>query len=296
MNSIAQNNSVGDANQQSDETLWIDAEFLPLLERAGWTTIDAVMAASDGHCRRALSDRENWRFDLSDGAGGTRRVYLKKHHVRRHPFFCKRKRQPTPAAVETRNVERLRDIGIGSMRVIAFGERFHADGLIESFFLTDELTGFAELQDFIVERFGRMPTEIVRGRDRDLDRLIRDVAEVARRFHRAGYNHRDFYAGHFFVRETAAGKFDIRLIDLQRVQQRRRFHRRWVVKDLAQLAWSFPTGDIGCRHKLAFMRHYLGVEKLRPCDKRLIREVLAKQQRMERRLGEMRGEGRGIRD
>jgi len=33
------------------------------------------------------------------------------------------------------------------------------------------------------------------------------------------------------------------------------------------------------------MRHYLGVAKLGAREKRLIREVLAKQQRMEQRLG-----------
>ena len=111
------------------------------------------------------------------------------------------------------------------------------------------------------------------------------MAAVARRFHAAGYNHRDFYCGHFFVREPARGKFEIRLIDLQRVQRRRRFRRRWIVKDLAQLVWSAPRDRIACTHKLAFMRYYLGVDKLRPADKRLIREVMAKQQVMERRLG-----------
>jgi hypothetical protein len=126
---------------------------------------------------------------------------------------------------------------------------------------------------------------ITRGRDRRLDRLVCEVAEVARRFHWAGYNHRDLYAGHFFVREPTAGQFYVRLIDLQRVQLRRRFRRRWLVKDLAQLAWSLPADRLGCRRRLAFMRHYLGVAKLRACDKRLIREILARQERMQRKLG-----------
>ena len=37
--------------------------------------------------------------------------------------------------------------------------------------------------------------------------------------------------------------------------------------------------------KLAFIRRYFGVNKLRPEHKRLIREVPAKQQAMERKLG-----------
>ena len=94
------------------------------------------------------------------------------------------------------------------------------------------------------------------------------------------------------MREPVAGEFDIRLIDLQRVQHRRRFRRRWLVKDLAQLAWSLPADCVGCTHRLAFLRHYLGVPRLRPCDKRLIREVFAKQQRMQRRLGDVRHDSR----
>jgi hypothetical protein len=75
------------------------------------------------------------------------------------------------------------------------------------------------------------------------------------------------------------------MIDLQRVQRRRRFRRRWLVKDLAQLAWSAPGDRIKCTQKVAFMRHYLGVGKLRPAHKRLIRRVLAKQRAMQRKLG-----------
>jgi hypothetical protein len=72
---------------------------------------------------------------------------------------------------------------------------------------------------------------------------------------------------------------------LQRVEHRHRFRGRWLVKDLAQLAYSAPRDRIGCTQRLAFIKHYLGVRKLRPQDKRLIREVLAKQRLMERNLG-----------
>ncbi len=75
------------------------------------------------------------------------------------------------------------------------------------------------------------------------------------------------------------------LIDLQRVEHRRKFRGRWLVKDLAQLSYSAPRDRISWTQRLAFMKHYLGVRKLRPQDKRLIRQVLAKQRLMERTLG-----------
>jgi heptose I phosphotransferase len=157
--------------------------------------------------------------------------------------------------------------------------------LLESFLLTEELGGFIDLRQFLRRRFPPRPLHHIARRDHDLDRLIRQVAQIARRFHNAGYNHRDFYCCHFFVKEERRGEFQIRVIDLQRVQRRRWFRRRWLVKDLAQLAWSLPRDRIQCTHRLAFMRHYFGVEKLRPSHKRLIRGVLLKQQVMERRVG-----------
>lgn len=271
------------------ETLWIDASFQPLLKRAGWNTLDAVMAATDGDCWRSMHHRENWRFDLPDDAGRSRRVYLKKHHVRTWQSWLWTKLGgrpgPTPARLELENAARIRQAGIESMHVVAFGERFNANGLVESFLLTEELTGFLDLQRFLPQRFPTQPNTITCGRNRDLDRLVAQAAEVTRTFHEAGYNHRDLYAGHFFVRESATEAFEIRLIDLQRVQHRRRFRRRWLIKDLAQLAWSVPANHITCRHRMAFIRHYLGVPRLRPCDKRLVRAILARQRGMQRKLG-----------
>ncbi len=167
------------------------------------------------------------------------------------------------------------------MRLIAFGEKLHRDGLLESFVLTEELVGYQQLDHFLRQRFAAPGGR----RDGDLRRLIGEVAAVAARFHQMGYNHRDLYCCHFFIKENAPGEFHVNLIDLQRVQHRRRLRQRWLVKDLAQLAYSAPRDRIRCRDKLAFARQYFGVTKLGPREKRWIRRILSKQQQMEQRLG-----------
>ena len=85
------------------------------------------------------------------------------------------------------------------------------------------------------------------------------MARIARLLHGAGYNHRDFYCCHFLIKELSPGEFDIRLIDLQRAERRRWFRRRWIVKDLVQLAYSPPRDRIGCKQQIALLHHYLGV-------------------------------------
>jgi len=272
-----------------DGRIWLDRQCRPLLADAGLDRFDAVMATLDGDCMRALADRENWRLALDDDRQRGYGVYLKKHHVRtvRTTLRALLGMGPGESAgrVEARNVGALADIGVDAMRLLAYGEKLHRNGLLESFVLTEELAGFTDSKHFLRQRFSDDDVRRPRGRNHDLDRLIRQVARVARRFHEAGYNHRDLYCGHFFIRQHGPGRFEIRLIDLQRVQRRRWRRRRWIVKDLAQLLWSAPPERIRCSHKLAFMRHYLGVKKLRPRDKRLIRSVMAKHRRMVRRLG-----------
>jgi hypothetical protein len=272
-----------------DGAMWLDRDYQPPLEQAGLLNFDAVMATSEGRCMRALVDRENWRLDLHVGCSRPRGMFLKKHHVRSlwSRFRARLGNGPgaTPGRVEAENVRRLTAEGIDVMRLVAYGEKLHPNGLLESFVITEELAGFTPLDEFLRRRFPDQQAESGRRRDRDLDRLIRQVADVTRRFHAAGYNHRDLYCCHFFIKEPRPGEFEIRMIDLQRVQHRQRFRRRWLVKDLAQLAWSLPWDRIKCTQRLAFIRYYLGIERLRPRDKRLIRQILAKQQFMARKLG-----------
>jgi heptose I phosphotransferase len=210
-------------------------------------------------------------FPIGDQSPG---FYLKKHHGRTWrtwlATFMGVAPPRSPGRVEAENALALNALGIDVMPLTAYGEKLHADGRWDSFLLSEELEGYCELQDFIEWRFAKNEST------QDLHRLILQVANIARRFHAAGFNHRDFYCCHFLVKEVSPGTFDVRLIDLQRVQRRKWFRHRWIVKDLAQLASMSPEAHVGCREKVLFLRAYLGVKKLRPQDKRLVGAVLRK--------------------
>lgn len=266
--------------------LWIDPRHRPALVRAGLESFTDFLATRQGTRLRELADRENWRLDLA-GPDGPCCAYLKKHHIRtwktRLRAWLRRGPGNTAGCAEARRIAQLAAAGIPTMRLVAFGEKLHGNGLLESFLLTEELAGFQQLDQFLRARFSiRDPAA---RSDPVLRRLIRDAARLARRFHDLGFNHRDFYCCHFFVRETNRGVFTIHLIDLQRVQHRRRLRSRWIVKDLAQLAYSAPRERIGCRERLAFLHAYFGVRKLLPAQRRLARIVLFKQRCMEWKLG-----------
>lgn len=265
--------------------MWVDREYEAELRRLGLVDFDAVMRHARGHLLRTLPDRENWRLEFS--SQGRRQVLFLKKHRERSPLswlrgWLARTPPPTPGRVEAENVSALQRAGIESMRVVAFGEQVRG-GVAESFFMTEELHGFTQLDDFIRRRF--MPAAERLRPDRELAALADAVADVAHRFHRAGFNHRDFYCCHLFIQESPESGFAVRLIDLQRVETRRWLRSRWIVKDLAQLAYSAPRERVTRGLQLRFIKRYLGVERLSAADKRLIRKILRRRQAMQRRLG-----------
>ncbi len=261
--------------------MWIDREFRPALESAGLNSFEQVMETNRGKLLRRLPDRENWRLELHMPHGPACGAYLKKHHIKtpgtRVRALTKAGGGLTAGRVEAQNVARLARSGIAAMKLIAYGEKLHPNGLLESFVLTEELRGYTQLDHFLDQRFSALPQSQSTCRDHHLLTLIDEVALVAAKFHRLGYNHRDLYCCHFFIKELAQGEFKVNLIDLQRVEHRRHFRSRWLVKDLAQLAYSAPTDRISRTHKMAFIKKYLGTERLRPADKKFIRQILAKQ-------------------
>jgi heptose I phosphotransferase len=105
---------------------------------------------------------------------------------------------------------------------------------LQSMILTDELTGTVSLEDYCADWSLHPPPSALRLQ------LVVLLADIARRMHGAGINHRDFYLCHFhLVRDSlAGGPLRCHLIDLHRAQLRRQIPRRWRVKDLAGLYFS----------------------------------------------------------
>ena len=260
--------------------LWIASEWVERLTALGLGSFRALMDCDRGVRLRRVAERENWRLELPTASGAVT-AYLKKHRSRSWRSLFGAALARSPGRVEAENIARLTELGVPTMRPIAYGEALQAVGLVESFVMTEELRGYIPLDDMLRARRSSSHD----GGRRGLRRLLAAVAHVAARFHASGFNHRDFYGCHFFIQESAAGRFDVRLIDLQRVQRRRWLRRRWIVKDLAQLAYSTPRDAVRTTDAIFFFKRYLGVRKLRPDDKRLWRRVLARMRGMERKLG-----------
>jgi heptose I phosphotransferase len=213
----------------------------------------------DGELFRDMDNRRTLRFSL-DG----KRYFLKAHYGVGWKEIIKNLLQLRLPVLGARNewlaIQRLESLGVETMTLVGFGERGWNPARRESFVITEALEDTQSLEDFCGSWEDRPPmTRAGIGLKRA---LIGRVAQVACRMHGNGMNHRDFYLCHFLldcsgnVLEQSPAELRLSLIDLHRVQLRRRAPQRWVVKDIGGLYFSAMRIGLTRRDLYRFMMAY----------------------------------------
>lgn len=164
------------------------------------------------------------------------------------------------AKTEWRAIQALERIGLDTMKIAAYGEEGINPAAKRSFLVTHALVGTESLEKWAPKfmRGENTPEKI-----HLKHAMIRKVAQIARRLHTCGLNHRDLYLCHFLL-DIAAGPMpaphDIRLylIDLHRMQIRTDTPPRWMVKDIAGVLFSSMDLRLTSRDFFRFMKVYRG--------------------------------------
>jgi heptose I phosphotransferase len=162
-------------------------------------------------------------------------------------------------------IHRLRELGVETMQPVAYGREGWNPAGLRSLLVTEELGNCVSLERYS-ENWKREPPVLAEKR-----LLIKRLATIARVLHENGVNHRDFYICHFLIRLPWDGTDEnlrLYLIDLHRVQRRRRTPRRWIIKDLGSLWFSAMELGLSRRDLLRFVQEY----RQRP-----LREILAEE-------------------
>jgi heptose I phosphotransferase len=219
-------------------------------------TFDWLMNV-EGKVHRAVKNRRTVEFEI-----GGRRYFIKAHRgVGWREVFknvCYGRAPIVSAEPEWRAIMALNRVGVTTPAVAGKGLRGRAPAHLESFVVMQTLEGMTSLEDLAHDWAG-----LSRQRRVLLKRaLLQSVADIARRMHGAGMNHRDFYLCHFLVRDrdwrnwTPSNKVELVLIDLHRVQIRDRVPQRWLVKDLGGLLFSALDAGLTRRDLLRFIQTY----------------------------------------
>ncbi len=249
----------------------VATDVWPVLQKRGLISFDAFMDFAGGSRIVHKRGRSVFRFEI-----GERAFYLKRNRLHRVELWKKLTRgklPPRSALQEWESIKAVAGAGISTVTPVAFGERTFLGAETASFTVTEELYGARPLDEIVRERFQQA------GSFYEKRSVIAKVAELARKLHNAGMNHQDFYLNHFFLDDE--GEFY--LIDLQRVQQNSCVPRRYRIKDLAQLNYSaWYYGGFTSSDRMRFLFRYLGRKKLTTEDKLLVRQIIAKTERIAR--------------
>ncbi|WP_157605352.1 lipopolysaccharide core heptose(I) kinase RfaP [Schlesneria paludicola] len=260
--------------------LTVSQNFTTLLREHGWTSFDSVwtQTADAAVAKNVRTDRVTLRFTLND-AGTERAFYIKRHGRSSWKEYIKPLLRLTWPILGARNEWRaildFQNAGIPTMTPVALGESG-----ANSFLITEAIENCIKLSELGKSAVGiaeSVPIDGSQANEKSRRRLIRHVAEIARKMHDAGLHHQDFYLGHLLLSPADESLF---VIDLGRVRKQSPLSMRWIVKDLAQLSFS-ATQVTSATEQLRFLRDYFG-RPLTRLDKRLIQRIQSKTGRIAR--------------
>ncbi len=251
-----------------------DASLAEAIRRAGLDNLQGAFDFSGGQDldKPGLGCRRRTRLHLTDSTGADHLLYMKRYNAMDRAGLVRARlsgqRQGSQAWLEMRNIQAVRDAGVPTMQVLAWGQQPP-----RSYILVTSVPGEA------VERCGNAFFARY-GQDMTVcDAFTWQLANMASRLHQAGLFHRDFYASHVFL-EIRDELPHLYLIDLARIIAPRFRRFRWVVKDLAQLKYSMPDRWVNGYWE-GFLQRYLE-HPSGPGLRRLQRAIDRKVQRMTR--------------
>lgn len=211
------------------------------------------LLALQGEVFRERPGRCTSRVKLEDRA-----IFVKAHYGVGWPELIKNwvvgKRAIVDAVPEWRALRRLRAVGVGAPEPLALAVQGWNPARRRSAVAMQALDGLVSLETLCDQG---------RGRDAHWRRAaVAAVAQMVRRLHGAGINHRDLYLCHFLLDPAlAAPRFDdMHLIDLHRAQCHKAVPPRWRLGDLAALYHSALDCGLQRRDVLRFLRVYLGAD------------------------------------
>jgi len=266
---------------QISKSFYAHREYLAALKQMHLTSLDEVFsfqAGTDLTKSNLASYRSRVRLQLMLPPNDTpTTAFLKRYDrppilLQLKNWLCRRGRK-SMGAWDVQVAADLDAAAISTPKTIAFGEKWGFLFERRSFSITEKIPDAESLEQKLPDCFNGVSSENLKARRQ----FIAQLADFIKRFHGTGYRHRDLYFSHIF-RDSGGGFY---LIDLTRAFKPL-FSERFKRKDIAQLFYSAPGRYFSRTDRLRFYLAYADRARLRGCDKRFIRKVLARADRIAR--------------
>jgi heptose I phosphotransferase len=226
------------------------AKYKRQLEQLGLTTVQAVKRCAGELVKDHHGRRDILRLCVSE-ADGPLILYVKRNWK---PYrkdglrsLLLRGRVCSLSRQEWENSRALAAVGLRTAELVACGEECGLLWEKFSFIITRSAEGSATLERFLETCTDRAV------RRRVLDSLAGEV----RRMHEAGLSTPDLFTRHVFV-DSDADPPQFCLIDMARLERRRRVPDRVRARDLAALNITAPLRHVSARERIRFLRAYAG--------------------------------------
>jgi hypothetical protein len=274
--------------------VFVEPDYKTAFERLGLTSIKAIFSFQAGRnlAKKNLAPhRSRIEFQIYppgriESPAAT--VFLKRYDhtpiMTQLKNWLSSKKRVVCALAEVEAAHKLAAIGINTPKVIAFGRQSGLFFEKRSFIITEKIPNADSLERKLPDCFYAPHTTRNLKMRRD---FIAKLAAFVRKFHDTGYRHRDLYLAHIFY--GSSGVFY--LIDLARAFKPLLLTALYRLKDIAQLYYSAPARHFSHTDRLRFFFAYTGRDKLAANDKRFIKKVLNKANRIARHDAK---HGRGI--
>ncbi len=235
------NELAGSIIRRKENGLLLNQAFYPLLKSNGLLDFETIYRYQGGQIVKKISSRSIVRIELY--APEKHILYLKRHVPERISTFVSIPAlnfsgTSSQGRLEFENICDFRENSIPTVTPVACGEHRIHSNRVESFVLTEDFHPWISLEEMI-----RDHPEFFRGSEGTERKkvLLDKLGRLAKKMHRSGFNHRDFNATHILLRYTEDGELhEPALFDLQRVDRKRMFRFRWIIKALAELNYSLP--------------------------------------------------------
>ena len=253
-------------------------DFLAVLQANSLDTFEKIMAYRGGSVMRSVPGRSTVRIELNRPDGRRLVAYLKRYERGYLSFgknllrFLRWPGADDEALHEWNAIGQLRASGFNTADPIAVGQKKKCGAVKRSFLLTAEIIGGIAAHDYT-------RTLDAKGRRE----LLRHIAPLTRRFHQAGFAHKDYYLSHIFVVTVPVAGPQLFFIDLQRLVRPRFLSGYWLVKDLAALGYSGQLAGATRADMLCFYKACLGTQRLTSRDRRRIGRIMARVNALHRR-------------
>jgi len=207
-----------------------------------------------GELYRNMNGRKTLRFYLGNDG-----FFIKQHFgIGWKEVFKNLSQLKLPvigAKTEYNAINYLHTLDIDTMDIVGFSQKGLNPAGLKSFLITKELDNTTSLEDYCAHWADQSPSY------REKQLLLKKVAEIVKKMHENGLNHRDLYICHFLLRKnTEEAEEDSRLflIDLHKAQIREKVPERWLIKDLSALYFSAMHIGLTKRDFLRFVKIYRG--------------------------------------